>query len=160
MHPSLNNHSLTLRRIRGLVTVAALLGVAAQAGSAWGGEWLGFALNKNMWGAERPCLDCCVCPDDYCPKSQPLVPRLCPTLCPDYCAKPMPHVPLLCPSLCPDYCAKPMPCILGFVCRPGLTCGPGCQCDACRANAARVAKQEEQAARPVTAQRGTATKKR
>jgi hypothetical protein len=160
MDPSLTDNSLLLRRIRGLVALTALLGIAAQAGSAAGGEWLGFVLNKNMWGAERPRLNCCVCPDDYCPKGQPLVPRLCPSLCPDYCAKPEPYVPFLCPSLCPDYCAKPMPYVPGFICRPGLICGPACQCEGGGANAGHLAKQGEKAAPTATGETGSATTRR
>jgi hypothetical protein len=134
------------------VALVALLGVTAHTGAACGGEWLGFVLNKNMWGAERPRLNCCVCPDDYCAKGQPLVPRLCPSLCPDYCAKPEPYVPRLCPSLCPDYCAKPLPCIRGFICGPGLICGPGCPDDACRTKGEGHAKQQAGATQPAVAQ--------
>lgn len=50
---------------------------------------------------------CCLCCDDYCPKSMPCVPCAPNGCCNDYCAKPMPCTAPL--NYCGpnDFCPKP-----------------------------------------------------
>jgi hypothetical protein len=65
------------------------------------------------------------CPDDYCPKALPCVPRnLCGCI-DDYCPKTLPCVPSNLPGCTDDYWRKKCPLYLGALCEPWYHCGPG-----------------------------------
>ena len=75
----------------------------------------------------RPdCLRCLVCPDDYCAKPWPCLPKaIYGGLCDDYCQKHLPHLPCPVPGVyCDDYCQKPWPCLPGPHWSPWLACPP------------------------------------
>jgi hypothetical protein len=83
---------------------------------------------RHRWLAPWNCPRTGCCPDDYCPKSCPLIHPVGRCGCPDdYCVKPMPHLTDVsrC-GVCDDYCRKSLP---GLLCPPltqYLKCAPQC----------------------------------
>lgn len=67
---------------------------------------------------------CCWCPDDYCPKSMPVVPPNPKGCVDDYCRKTLPGVPPNAKGCVDDYCRKTCPLFLGKLCEPWYRCGP------------------------------------
>lgn len=73
----------------------------------------------------QPGCACPWCPNDYCRKTLPVIPRTpCQWLCDLYCRKPLPSIP---PTPCQwqpnDYCPKP-PVPIRSNCQPSFRCVP------------------------------------
>jgi hypothetical protein len=66
----------------------------------------------------------CWCPDDYCPKTLPVVPANAKGCADDYCPKKLPCVPCNPRGCVDDYCRKTCPLFLGRLCEPWYTCCP------------------------------------
>ena len=109
--------------MRPCLSLVALLVVAApfaQADEPWlmfdGSHWTIPKL-REQW-RQRSCW----CPNDYCPKTLPVVPANPKGCVDDYCRKSLPFVPPNAKGCVDDYHPKTCPLLLGNLCEPGYSC--------------------------------------